>query len=108
MTKLEFRNSPQDVTVREKLTYTFELQNWLAAGESVTSPTASLLDDGASESGIAGAISGISVSGGNTVHLTVDWSVSGIKKNRTYTLLIRVSIGSQFKEGFARFMTFNL
>jgi hypothetical protein len=106
-TKLEFRNSPQEVTVREKLTYTFDLANWLAPAETVASATAKLLDE-ARGNEIANAISNINVSGGNTVHLTVDWSVSGIAKNGIYLLLIRVVIGTQFKEGFARFTTFFL
>lgn len=106
-TKLEFRNSPQDVTVREKLTYTFDLLNWLAPAETVASATAKLLDE-ATNTEIVGAISGLAVNLGNSVTLTVDWSTAEIAKNRSYLVLIRAAIGSQFKEGFARFPTFNL
>ncbi|MEW6211352.1 MAG: hypothetical protein AB1631_23505 [Acidobacteriota bacterium] len=105
--KLEFKNSPQEVTIREKLDYSFDLTNWLAVGESVSNPTAKLIDE-ASGSEIANAISNISVSGGNTVHLTVDWSTTRINKNGIYLILIRVAIGTQFKEGFARLTTFFL
>ncbi|MEW6211541.1 MAG: hypothetical protein AB1631_24455 [Acidobacteriota bacterium] len=107
-TKLEFKNSPQEVTVREKLTYTFDLANWLAAGESVSTATAKLLDDADNGEEITGAISGLAVNGGNSVTLTADWSIPAIGKNRSYVLLIKATIGSQFKEGFARFKTFNL
>jgi len=107
-TKLEFRNSPQEVTIRELLDYKFDLQAWLSAGETVSAATAKLLDEGASGTEIPGAVSGLNISGGNTVNLSLNWSTSGIERNRSYLLLLRAQIGSQFKEGFARFTTYSL
>ena len=106
-TKLEFKNSPQDVTIREKLTYQFALAPWLAGAETVSSATGKLLDE-ADGSEVAGAVSGLVVTGGNTVTLTVDWATAGVAKKRWYVVLIRAAIGTQFKEGFARFSTFKL
>ena len=106
-TKLEFKNSPQDVTIREKLTYQFALASWLTGAETVASATGKLYDDASGEE-VIGAVSGLVVSGGTTVTLTVDWATSGVAKNRWYVVLIRATIGTQFKEGLARFSTFKL
>jgi hypothetical protein len=65
-TKLEFKGSPQDVTVREKLDYTFDLTPWLAAGETVDGATARLTDEMTGQD-INGVVSDLLVSGGNKV-----------------------------------------
>lgn len=105
--KLEFKGSPQDITVREKLDYTFDLTLWLAAGEAVESATARLTDEVTTQD-VTGVISDLIVSGGNKVRLRADWSISAIQRGRTYLIWVKAAIGSQFKEGFARFTTFGL
>lgn len=104
-TKLEFIGSPQDVTVRELLNYTFTLDGWLGEGEEVTSATARMVNK-ATGTEIAGVTSGVTVAGGNAVRLTVDWTDSDLVKDTEYRLWVKAQIGSQFKEGFADFTTY--
>ena len=105
-TKLEFKNSPHDVTVREKLTYTFELETWLGQGDSLDSATARLIDNSTGAE-VPSVISDLSTDG-SQVTLMVDWGASGILRAREYLLWVKAGIGSQFKEGFARFRTYQL
>src|SRR5262245_26684109 len=57
---------------------------------------------------VAGVVSDLIVSGGNKVRLRIDWRVASILRGRSYMVWVKAAIGSQFKEGFARFNTFGL
>lgn len=103
--KLEFKGSPQEVTIRELLNYSFDLAAWLEVGETVSVATARLNDLNSNQD-VAGVISGLSVSGGNKVLLTLDWRNASLKPDRQYRLWIKATIGSQLKEGFADFKTY--
>ena len=105
-TKLEFKNSPQDVTVRENLAYTFDLAPWLETGEEIASVAARLVDTSTGGE-VSGVISGLAHAATQAT-LQIDWAVSEIKRSREYLLWIKAGIGTQFKEGFARFRTYQL
>jgi hypothetical protein len=94
------QRAPVGVTVREKRNYSFDLSKWLEQGQEVTAPTARLLLSGSS---IPNVITGVSVTNGNKVVLTIDWRVQGITSGRTYRLWVTVNIDNQIKEGFADF-----
>lgn len=103
---IEFNRTPEPITLREKLVYTFDLSAWLATGETVSSATARL-EPVSGGSAIAGVISGISVLSGNKVRLTVDWTNGAIKKGADYLLFVVATIDTQLKEGFARFHVYS-
>jgi hypothetical protein len=102
--KPEVGTSPVEVTLREKRDYTINLAAWLQSGQTISTATARITDS-VSGSAVSGATSGLLVTGGNKVSLTVDWRVAGFQSNRKYKLWIKVEIGAQLKEGFAEFLT---
>jgi hypothetical protein len=102
--KLEFNGSPQEVTVREALNYTFNVTNWLGSGEIVTGGSARLIN-ASTGTEVADVISNLSVVG-NSILLTIDWRVVTLVRDATYRIWVKATIGTQFKEGFADFKTF--
>lgn len=100
----EFINSPQEVTVREKLNYEFDVSQW-TNGDPITAVTARLMREADGEE-IISVVTNVSASDADTVTLTVDWRAAAIRKRVTYRLWVTATINNQIKEGFADFKAF--